>query len=81
MVCLTLADFALDKFGGDSLAETLDNVARYRTRLAGRSFVRPGGGSSAAGAGPSAGGPSTDGPSAGSPSAGKTSGAAPAESE
>jgi chorismate synthase len=34
MVCLTLADFALDKFGGDSLAETLDNAARYRERAA-----------------------------------------------
>ena len=32
MVCLTLADMALDKFGGDSLAETLDNAARYRAR-------------------------------------------------
>jgi chorismate synthase len=71
MVCLTLADFVLDKFGGDSLAETLDNVARYRARIARRSFVRPGGGASAAGAGPSSGVPSTS----------KTSGAAPAESE
>jgi chorismate synthase len=34
MVCLTLADAALEKFGGDSLAETLDNAARYRERLA-----------------------------------------------
>ena len=34
MVCLTLADFALDKFGGDSLPETLDNAARYRERIA-----------------------------------------------
>jgi chorismate synthase len=34
MVCLTLADFALEKFGGDSLAETLDNAARYRNRVA-----------------------------------------------
>jgi chorismate synthase len=34
MVCLVLADAALDKFGGDSLAETLDNAARYRERLA-----------------------------------------------
>jgi len=34
MVCLTLADAVLDKFGGDSLAETLDNAARYRGRLA-----------------------------------------------
>ena len=34
MVCLTLADFLLDKFGGDSLAETVDNVTRYRERAA-----------------------------------------------
>jgi chorismate synthase len=34
MVCLTLADAALDKFGGDSLVETLDNLARYRERVA-----------------------------------------------
>ena len=33
MTCLTLADFALEKFGGDSLAETLDNAARYRNRI------------------------------------------------
>jgi chorismate synthase len=35
MVCLTLADFVLDKFGGDSLRETLGNVARYKARTAG----------------------------------------------
>jgi chorismate synthase len=34
MVCLTLADFVLDKFGGDSLAETLDAMARHRERIA-----------------------------------------------
>jgi chorismate synthase len=34
MVCLTLADFVLEKFGGDSMIELLDNVARYRARLA-----------------------------------------------
>jgi chorismate synthase len=33
MVAITLADFLLDKFGGDSLDETLDNVARYRERI------------------------------------------------
>ena len=33
MVMLTLADFALDKFGGDSLAETRDNLDRYRERI------------------------------------------------
>ena len=42
MVCLTLADFVLDKFGGDSIAELLDNVARYRARIARRSFSQPG---------------------------------------
>jgi chorismate synthase len=34
MVCLTLADAVLEKFGGDSLAETLDNLAGYRERIA-----------------------------------------------
>jgi len=34
MVCLALADKVLDKFGGDSMTELLDNVARYRERLA-----------------------------------------------
>ncbi len=34
MVMLVLADLVLDKFGGDSLAETLDNVGRYRERIA-----------------------------------------------
>ena len=34
MVMLTLADFVLDKFGGDSLDETRDNLARYRERIA-----------------------------------------------
>ena len=34
MVLLTLADFVLDKFGGDSLAETRDNLERYRARIA-----------------------------------------------
>jgi chorismate synthase len=34
MVCLTLADAVLEKFGGDSMAETLDHVARYRERTA-----------------------------------------------
>ncbi len=35
MVCLTLADFVLDKFGGDSMPELLDNAARFRARIAG----------------------------------------------
>jgi chorismate synthase len=33
MVMLTLARFALEKFGGDSMAEIADNVAAYRARL------------------------------------------------
>jgi chorismate synthase len=33
MVMLTLLDFALDKFGGDSLEETRDNLGRYRERI------------------------------------------------
>ena len=34
MVCLTLADFVLDKFGGDSMTELIDNLARHRERIA-----------------------------------------------
>jgi chorismate synthase len=34
MVCLTLADFVLDKFGGDSIADVRESVARYRERVA-----------------------------------------------
>jgi chorismate synthase len=34
MVMLTVADFLLDKFGGDSLDETADNLRRYRERIA-----------------------------------------------
>jgi chorismate synthase len=34
MVMLTLARFVLEKFGGDSLAETSDNYARYQERVA-----------------------------------------------
>jgi chorismate synthase len=33
MVMLTLVDFVLAKFGGDSLAETRDNFDRYRERI------------------------------------------------
>jgi chorismate synthase len=40
MVAITLADFLLDKFGGDSIDETLDNVARYRERI-GRAPASP----------------------------------------
>lgn len=34
MVMLTLARFVLEKAGGDSMAETTDNLRRYRERLA-----------------------------------------------
>jgi chorismate synthase len=34
MVMLTLVRFVLEKFGGDSLAETKDNFLRYRERIA-----------------------------------------------
>jgi chorismate synthase len=34
MVCLTLARFAMEKFGGDSLEEVLAALERYRERLA-----------------------------------------------
>jgi chorismate synthase len=34
MVMLTVADFILDKAGGDSLEETRDNLRRYRERIA-----------------------------------------------
>lgn len=34
MVMLTIADFLLDKVGGDSLGETADNLRRYRERIA-----------------------------------------------
>jgi chorismate synthase len=40
MVGLTLADFVLDKFGGDSMAELLDNAAHYGARVAGRGAAR-----------------------------------------
>ena len=33
MVMLTLAAFVLEKFGGDSMAEVTDNLARYRARI------------------------------------------------
>jgi chorismate synthase len=35
MVMLTVADFVLDKFGGDSLDETRGNLLRYRERISG----------------------------------------------
>jgi hypothetical protein len=33
MVMLTLADFALEKLGGDSMPEVLDHLAGYRARI------------------------------------------------
>jgi chorismate synthase len=41
MVALVLARAALDKFGGDSLAETRRNVRAYRERLAERGLTVP----------------------------------------
>jgi chorismate synthase len=53
MVCLTLADFALDKFGGDSLAELLDNATRWRERTrASRGAAGAGGGVAGGGVAP-----------------------------
>jgi chorismate synthase len=40
MVMLTVADFVLDKFGGDSIDETRDNFERYKERI-GRAGGRP----------------------------------------
>jgi chorismate synthase len=40
MVCLTLASFVLDKFGGDSMTELLDNAARFRAQTARRNIAR-----------------------------------------
>jgi chorismate synthase len=33
MIMLTLADFVLEKFGGDSITEMRDNLERYRARI------------------------------------------------
>jgi chorismate synthase len=41
MVMLTLVDFVLEKFGGDSMAETRDNLERYRDRIS-RPIAAPG---------------------------------------
>jgi chorismate synthase len=46
MACLTLADFFLEKFGGDSVGETAQNLAHYRARSA-TSNPRVGGGAPA----------------------------------
>jgi hypothetical protein len=34
MTCLTVADFVLDKFGGDSIMEVVEAVERHRRRVA-----------------------------------------------
>jgi chorismate synthase len=47
MVMLTLADFILEKFGGDSLAETRDNLERYGERIS-RAGASAAGGATAA---------------------------------
>ncbi len=60
MVLLTLLDFVLAKFGGDSLDETRDNLERYQARIArlpepprpgGRTGARPAGGPDGSAAG------------------------------
>ncbi len=60
MVLLTLADFVLDKFGGDSVAETADNLARYVDRISRPPEAPVAGGRRRAGA-TAAGGPGGDG--------------------
>jgi chorismate synthase len=70
MVCLTLADFVLDKFGGDSVAELADNVARFRAGVAGVAGVARDPGATAPGGAGAGGGARAGG-----------EGAAPAESE
>jgi chorismate synthase len=42
MVAMVLAEAALEKFGGDSLAETRRNAAAYLRRLDERGLGRPG---------------------------------------
>jgi chorismate synthase len=42
MVAMVLAEAALDKFGGDSLAETRRNAVAYLRRLDERGLGRPG---------------------------------------
>ncbi len=83
MVCLTLADFALDKFGGDSIAEFLDNATRYEAGIARLPETGTDGGPAGGPAGRSAGGSAGHSPEAGDgPEAdGTAEGAIPAESE
>jgi chorismate synthase len=54
MVCLTLASFVLDKFGGDSMTELLDNAARFRAQTARRNIARSSGATAPPAAGPGA---------------------------
>ena len=42
MVCLTLADFVLDKFGGDSMTEIVEALVRHRERVAKGPDAAPG---------------------------------------
>jgi chorismate synthase len=51
MVMLTLVRFVLEKFGGDSIAETKDNVERYRARIARPASARAARGGDVAGSG------------------------------
>jgi chorismate synthase len=43
MVALVVAQAALEKFGGDSLSETVANLDGYVKRIAARPHVHPGG--------------------------------------
>ncbi len=63
MVMLTLADFVLDKFGGDSIDDTRANLASYRARIAQAPEAPVAGGSHPAGARAAGGrpGPTEDG--------------------
>jgi chorismate synthase len=80
MVCLTLADFALEKFGGDSLAELADNAAHFRARIAHAPLGRAGGAGQAGSAAPSVlSAPSTKAPRRGAGDQGED--VIPAESE
>jgi chorismate synthase len=57
MVAIVLADAMLDKFGGDSIAETRDNMARYVARTGQAPDAPVAGGRRAGTASGSAGGP------------------------
>jgi len=57
MVMLTVAAFVVEKFGGDSLAETRDSLARYRERIGGVSSMQAPVGAPAVAAGSGGDGP------------------------